>query len=125
MLVIFRQHTTFLCSQMQQNHDYQVCRNPAYFIATNRGYNRAANYCRTSDNVRLNLANVRAKVILIGRWSDHKKNRHTIHFFAMTKSDCKFIQFAFRNKIYEAFYLTLCRNGYTYLSRDLYISCEL
>ena len=25
---------------------------------------RAANYCRTSDNVRLNLANVRAKVIL-------------------------------------------------------------
>jgi hypothetical protein len=35
---------------------------------------RAANYCRTSDNVRLNLANVRAKVILIGHWSDHKKN---------------------------------------------------
>jgi hypothetical protein len=34
---------------------------------------RAANYCRTSDNVRLNLANVRAKVILIGHWSDHKK----------------------------------------------------
>ena len=43
----------------------------------------------------------------------------------MTKSDCKFIQFAFRNKIYEAFYLTLCRNGYTYLSRDLYISCDV
>ena len=36
-------------------------------------YIRAANYCRTSDNVRLNLANVRAKVILIGHWSDHKK----------------------------------------------------
>jgi hypothetical protein len=34
---------------------------------------RAANYCRTSDNVRLNLANVRAKVILIGHWSNHKK----------------------------------------------------
>jgi hypothetical protein len=34
---------------------------------------KAANYCRTSDNVRLNLANVRAKVILIGHWSDHKK----------------------------------------------------
>ena len=34
---------------------------------------RAANYCPTSDNVRLNLANVRAKVILIGHWSDHKK----------------------------------------------------
>jgi hypothetical protein len=33
-----------------------------------------ANYCRTLDNVRLNLANVRAKVILIGHWSDHKKN---------------------------------------------------
>ena len=43
---------------------------------------RAANYCRTSDNVRLNLANVRAKVILIGHWSDHKKNCH-IPFFAV------------------------------------------
>ena len=63
---------------------------------------RAANYCRTSDNVRLNLANVRAKVILIGHWSDHKKNCH-IHFFAVTKSDCKFTQFAVCNKIYEAF----------------------
>ena len=66
-------------------------------------YDRAANYCRTSDNVRLNLANVRAKVILIGHWSDHKKNCHIIHFFAVTKSDCKFTQFAVCNKIYEAF----------------------
>ena len=49
--------------------------------------NRTANYCRTSDNVRLNLANVRAKVILIGHWSDHKKNCHIIHFFAVTKYD--------------------------------------
>jgi hypothetical protein len=64
---------------------------------------RAANYCRTSDNVRLNLANVRAKVILIGHWSDHKKKCHIIHFFAVTKSDCQFTQFAFCNKIYEAF----------------------
>jgi hypothetical protein len=64
---------------------------------------RAANYCRTSDNVRLNLANVRAKVILIGHWTDHKKNCHIIHFFAVTKSDCKFTQFAVCNKIYEAF----------------------
>ena len=55
---------------------------------------RAENYCRTSDNVRLNLANVRAKVILIV----------TLYiFFAVTKSDCKFTQFAFCNKIYEAF----------------------
>jgi hypothetical protein len=45
---------------------------------------RAANYCRTSDNVRLNLANVRAKVILIGHWSD-KKNCHIIHFFCCDK----------------------------------------
>jgi hypothetical protein len=44
-----------------------------------------------------------------------------IHFFAVTKSDCKFTQFAFCNK----FYLTLRRNGYTYLSRDLYISCDV
>ena len=45
---------------------------------------RAANYCRTSDNVRLNLANVRAKVILIGHWSDHKKKlSHT--FFCCDK----------------------------------------
>jgi hypothetical protein len=45
-------------------------------------------------------------------------------FFAVTKSDCKFTQFAFCNKIYQAwilaFYLTLRWNGYTYLSRDLY-----
>ena len=34
---------------------------------------RAANYCRTSDNVRLDLANVRAKVILIGHWSEYTK----------------------------------------------------
>jgi hypothetical protein len=88
---------------------------------------RAANYCRTSDNVRLNSANVRAKVILIGHWSDHKKNCH-IHFFAVTKSDCKFTQFAFWNEIYEAFfafYLTLRQNGYTYLSPDLYLSCDI
>jgi hypothetical protein len=57
-------------------------------------YCRAANYCRTSDNVRLNLANVRAKVILIGHWSDHKKNCH-IHFFAVITSDCKFTQLSF------------------------------
>ena len=68
-----------------------------------RGACRAANYCRTSDNVRLNLANVRAKVILIRHWSDHKRNCHILHFFAVTKSDCKFTQFAFCNKIYEAF----------------------
>jgi hypothetical protein len=81
---------------------------------------RAANYCRTSENVRPNLANVRAKVILIGHWSDHEKNCHIIHFFAVTKSDCKFTQFALL-----AFYLTLRRNGYTYLSRDLYVSCDV
>jgi hypothetical protein len=50
---------------------------------------------------RLNLANVRAKVILIGHWSDHKKKRHIIHFFSLR------------------------RNGYTNLSRDLYISCDV
>jgi hypothetical protein len=27
----------------------------------------------------------------------------TLHFFAVTKSDCKFTQFVFCNKIYEAF----------------------
>jgi hypothetical protein len=52
------------------------------------------------------------------------KKCHIIHFFAVTKSDCKFTQFTFCNKIYEAFllafYLMLRQNGYTYLSRDLY-----
>ena len=53
-------------------------------------------------NVRLNLADFLAKVILIGHWYDHKKKlSHT--FFAVTKSNCKFTQFAFCNKIYEAF----------------------
>ena len=42
---------------------------------------RAANYCRTPDNVRLNLANVRAKVILIGHWSDHTKKIVTLYIF--------------------------------------------
>ena len=49
--------------------------------------------------------------------SQKKLSHYT--FFAVTKSDCKFTQFAFCNK---AFYLTLRRNGYTNLSRDLYIS---
>jgi hypothetical protein len=44
---------------------------------------RAAKYCRTSDNVRLNLANVRAKVILIGHWSDHKKKLSHYTFFLL------------------------------------------
>jgi hypothetical protein len=44
---------------------------------------RAANYWRTSDNVRLNLANVRAKVILIGHWSDHKKKVVTLYIFLL------------------------------------------
>ena len=46
---------------------------------------RAANYCRTSDNVRLNLANVRAKVILIGHWSDHNKKLSHYTFFCCDK----------------------------------------
>jgi hypothetical protein len=50
---------------------------------------------------RLNLANVRAKVILIGHWSDHKKKSHIIHFFSLRL------------------------NCYTILSRDLYISCNV
>jgi hypothetical protein len=48
---------------------------------------RAANYCRTSDNVRLNLTNVRAKIILIGHWSDPAQKNSHMHFFAVTKSD--------------------------------------
>jgi hypothetical protein len=50
-----------------------------------REASRAANYCRTSDNVRLNLANVRAKVILIGHWSDHKKKLSHYTFFCCDK----------------------------------------
>ena len=44
---------------------------------------RAANYCRTSDNVRLNLANFRAKIILIGHWSDHKQKIVTKYIFLL------------------------------------------
>jgi hypothetical protein len=43
------------------------------------------------------LANVRAKVILIGHWSDHKKKLSQYNFFFVTKSDCKF---AFCNKAF-------------------------
>ena len=63
---------------------------------------RAANYCRTSDNVRLNLANVRAKVILIGHWSDHKKNCH-IHFFSLRRNG--YIQTCLVTYIYLATYI--------------------
>ena len=57
-------------------------------VVTCRHKLRAANYCRTSDNVPLNLANVRAKVIL---------SHYT--FFCCDKIRCKFTQFAFCNKI--------------------------
>ena len=50
-----------------------------------------------------------------------QKNCHAIHFFAVTKSDCKFTQFAVCNKIYEAFYLTLRRNGYIHICLVTYI----
>jgi hypothetical protein len=52
------------------------------------------------DNVRLNLTNVRAKIILIGHWSDHKK----------IVTLCIFL---------------LWQNPITYSSRDLYISCDV
>jgi hypothetical protein len=38
-----------------------------------------------SDNVRLKLANVGAKVILIGHWSDHKKKFVTLYLFCCDK----------------------------------------
>jgi hypothetical protein len=47
----------------------------------------------------------------------------------VTKSDCKSLNLHFAKLIVQitqlAFYLTLCQNGYTYLSRDLYISCDV
>jgi hypothetical protein len=56
----------------------------------------AANYCRTSDNVRLNLANVRAKVILIGHWSDHKKIV-TLYIFLLWQNPIANLHFAIRH----------------------------
>jgi hypothetical protein len=85
---------------------------------------RAANYCRTSDNVRLNLANVRAKVILIGHWSDHKKNGTYIFLLWQNPiANSLNLHFAIKFTRYSSILLTvtLRRNGYTYLSRDLYI----
>jgi hypothetical protein len=60
---------------------------------------RAANYYRTLDNVRLNLENVRAKVILIGHWSDLKKKLSHYTFFCCGKIRLQIHQFAFCNKI--------------------------
>jgi hypothetical protein len=70
----------------QQFHGSQISP-PAYISWGNRDIvPRAANYCRTSDNVQLNLANVWAKVILIGHWSDHKKKlSHYTFFFHLNK----------------------------------------
>ena len=62
---------------------------------------RAANYCRTSDNVRrLNLANVRAKVVLIVHWSDDPITKKLSHytFFAVTKSDANSLNLHFAIK---------------------------
>jgi hypothetical protein len=82
---------------------------------------RAANYCRTSDNVRLNLANVRAKVILIGHWSDHKKI--VTYIFLLWQNliaNSLNLHFAIKFTRHSSILLiTLCRNGYV-LSRDLY-----
>jgi hypothetical protein len=67
------------------------------FVCVSRD-TRAANYCRTSDNVRLNLANVRAKVVLIGHWSDHKKKLSHYTFFAVTQSDSNSLNLYFAIK---------------------------
>ena len=78
---------------------------------------RAANYCRTSDNVRLNLANVRAKVIL------------TLYiFFAVTKSDFKFtnLHFAIKFTRHSSILLNVAPEWlYILVSGDLYISCDV
>ena len=50
-----------------------------------------------------------------------QKDCHIIHFFAVTKSDCK-LAFAIRH---SSILFNVHRNGYTYLSRDLYISCDV
>jgi hypothetical protein len=78
---------------------------------------QAANYCRTSDNVRLNLANVRAKVILIGHWSDHKKIV-TLYIFLLWQNPIANsfnLHFAIKFTRYSSILLTvtLRRNGYT------------
>ena len=89
---------------------------------------RAANYCRTSDNVRLNLANVRAKVILIGHWSDKKKILSHYTFCCCDKIRLRIHSICILQQNLRgilAFYLTLRRNGSIYLSRDLYISCDV
>jgi hypothetical protein len=52
----------------------------------------------------------------------------TLYIFCCDKIRLQIHQFAFCNIILRgilAFYLTLRRNGYTYLSRDLYISCDV
>jgi hypothetical protein len=83
---------------------------------------RAANYCWTSDNVRLNLANVRAKVILIGHWSDHKKIvTYILLLWQNLIANSLNLHFAIKFTRHSSILLiTLRRNGYTYLSRDLY-----
>ena len=87
---------------------------------------RAANYCRTSDNVRLNLANVRAKVILIGHWSDHKKKlSHT--FFCCDKirlQNSLNLQFAIKFTRHSSILLNVAPEWlYILVSSLIYISC--
>jgi hypothetical protein len=125
---IFHLHIFYLISQ--------PCASPIPSFNNLKRISRAANYCQTSDNVRLNLANVRAKVILIGHWSDHiKKLSHT--FFCCDKIQLLWnslnlhfaIKFTRSSRIY--FHLTLRQNGIhtclvtynLYLLWHIYVFC--
>jgi hypothetical protein len=69
-----------------------------------------------------------AKVILIGHWSDHKKNCHIIHFLLWQNpiANSLNLHFAIKFTRHSSILLNVAPNGYTYLSRDLYIyiSCD-
>jgi hypothetical protein len=73
------------------------------------------------DNVRLNLSNVQEKVILIGHWSD------IFLLWQNPIANSLNLHFAIKFTRYSSILLTvtLCRNGYTYLPCDLYISCDV
>jgi hypothetical protein len=90
---------------------------------------RAANYCRTSDNVRLNLANVRAKVILIGHWSDHKKKVVTLYIFLLwqnTIANSLNLHFAIKFTRHSSILLNVAPEWlYILVSWLVYISCDV
>ena len=97
-----------------------------WLIVKHRVSSRAANYsCRTSDNVRLNLANVRAKVILIRS----QKKFVTLYIFLLWQNpiaNSLNLHFAIKFTRHSSILLNIAPKWlYILVSWLIYISCNV